>query len=100
MTCEATDPFIDWMLVSFAYTDDYFDYNYLTTNGQLKPSFNEFFAIDHPPGTQVHTLVVFNANISPPDGSTFSTAGLYECISHEYKMSPEPISANLAVIRK
>ena len=76
ITCQKgeLDQFVDWQQIPFTGSS-----KFITTNGQLNPAFNEFFAVDHPQGTQVFTLVVFNATISPSDEATISTAGYYKC---------------------
>ena len=71
----------------------------LDSQGVIKPNFNEWFAIDHSQGTEVYTLVVLNATIAPPDGSTFSTAGHYICLGSEGEQDYS-YYAHLVVIRK
>ena len=102
ITCESDDPYLDWILYPFADTGS-FGVIHLTTNGQLNPAFNELFAIDHVAGTQVHTLVVFNATIYPSDEATISTAGLYECNNNDFPdvgVTLEYVRSSLVVIRK
>ena len=94
ITCEDNDPIIDWVLIPFSYTGSS-NIIYLTTEGQLNPAFNALFAVYHPQGTDVFTLVIFNATISWPEGSTFSTAGLYDCSSYmDYSNS------HMVIVRK
>lgn len=81
MTCESDAPFMEWMLLSFFYTE-YSNANYLTTNGEINSYVSGSFAIDHQPGTEVFTLVVLNSTISPSDGLNFSTAGFHQCYNY------------------
>ena len=93
ITCESNETFLDWLMISFTGSSGV----ELTTNGELNPSFSQSFAVDHTEGTDVYTLVVFNATISPSDKAPLSTAGIYDCVS--YATRQEGI-AQLLVIRK
>src|SRR6218665_2398065 len=97
ITCESDAPVLDWFQSPFSYTDSYY-YDDFTSNGQVKSFFGQEFAIEHPQGSQVYTVVVFNPTIYPPEGSTFSTAGLYQCFN--FFLTQSYASANLVVIRK
>jgi len=94
ITCLSNDPFLDWLIIPFSGSSGA---NYLTYNGELLASFNESFSIDHSKGTEVYTLVVFNATISPSASATLSTAGIYQCYNFETKAA---VAAQLVVIRK
>ena len=78
ITCASNDASVDWILYPFAFTA-VSDMVFPTTKGELNPSFKESFAIDHSQGTEVYTLIVSNATISPSDRADFSTAGIYSC---------------------
>src|SRR6218665_1079355 len=95
INCSVSNPAVlDWTLNPFRGSSDS---NYLTTNGQINPSFNESFATAGQFLSGVFTLVVFNATISPPNGLTYSTAGLYKCYQAGTSSSA---SGYLVVIRK
>lgn len=98
ITCKSNASYLDWEISPFA-VPEFFDSSsiYLTTNGEPSPSFYDFFAIDHSQGTEVYSIVVFNATISPPDNTTFSTAGVYLCRNSEQNYI---YLVHLVVIRK
>lgn len=96
ITCESNSTAIHWALYPFAFTGIN-DKVLPTTRGEPNPSFYESFAIDHSEGTDVYSLVVFNATIheSPQNRANYSTAGIYSCTytdTYGY--------AHLVVIRK
>jgi len=95
INCSVSNPAVlDWAFNPFSGASDS---NYLTTNGQLYPSFNESFATVGQFLSEVFTLVVFNATISPPNGLTYSTAGVYKCYQ---EWTSSSASGYLVVIRK
>lgn len=98
ITCESNDPVLDWSLSPFGYTGT-FSYIDLTTNGEFNSNFGESFAIDHPQGTQVYTLIVFKSTLYPPDGWGYSTAGAYQCYSYNADSVPSA-AASLVVLSK
>jgi len=81
MTCENDDSFMRLQMIPFTYPGWSNAYE-IGTDGELNPEFNEFFAVNHAQGTHIHTLVIFNATISPTDGLEFSTAGMFGCFNN------------------
>ena len=101
-TCKGNFAYMDWMVFPFTYTGPH-NRDLLTTNGQLKPSYNKLFAIDLSQGKEVYTFVLFNATIFPTDGAPFPTAGLYYCLtedSDDLNQLSNDFYAHLVVIRK
>src|SRR6218665_1173385 len=94
LTCEGNSAYVDWTLSPSASTGGVWFQRLSITHSGVPTFFNESFAIEHSQGTEVYTLVVLNATISPYNRN-YSTAGFYGC-----RDDGTPIFAQLVVIRK
>ena len=92
ITCESNSLFVGWQSIPFAFTQ-WNDMALIVYNEVVDPSFSGSFAVEHSEGTEVYSLVVFNATLSP--SPIVSTAGYYMCMdSDNYAV------AHLVVVRK
>lgn len=85
---------MDWILYPFAFPGSS-EMVSPTQKGQLRPDSNGFFAMIHQLQSTAHTLVVFNATVSPSARMSFSTAGVYCCTDQTIE-----VLSHLVVIRK